>query len=431
MEVSSREWALVIWFGLIVVMLLLWPTGRRSAGEILGIVLGHRILVPFLSMVAYTGAVITTLVGLGVWDAKLITPTIVWFLTVAAVSFFRLNRAMTEHHYFRKLAFDAIAAPVAAQFLFDMYPFPLQTEIFLQGGFLLLGAMSAFAAISPEHRPVHHFLNVLIALMALAVAFHSIMEIIAQWSTIDFVSEAKKFALPIGMTAAFLPFMYCLALYAAYESALSRMGTFAPAGRSLVKPAIALALKTGLSVRRLAEVNQPTKNAMARASTVAEAKTLFDEGRATAAARQREAEAKQQRLIDNAGLKGADEDGKRLDHREFEETKAALSYLHLCFAGHYRNSGRYRNDMLEFLGAETLVKKGLPDGAVITLHVAVDGQQWWAWRRTVSGWVFAIGAIEAPNDRWEYDGPDVPSAGPGTDPSWRHFMVPAEPHQHW
>ncbi|WAJ35071.1 hypothetical protein OUO20_09690 [Arthrobacter sp. FX8] len=367
----------------------------------------------------------------GVWDAKLITPTIVWFITVALVSLFRLRRAQTQPHFFRNLALGAIAAPVAVQFVLDMYPFELSTELVLQAGFVVLGILSGFSAGNPEYHRAHQVFNAMIVFLALVVALHSAFEIAAQWSRIDFLMEARKFALPIGMTAAFLPFMYAFALYATYETAAFRMRATVPVGTSVWKPALALALRTGLSLPKLNGVTPRTRFDMARATTVAGALKAFDEGQAAEAAILQEEAVKKQRLVDNAGLQGRDDAGKQLDQREFAETRNALSYLHLCHAGHYRQRGRYRDDMLDLLGADTFAKKGLPEGAVITMHVADDGQQWWAWRRTVTGWVFAIGASEAPSDRWEYDGPSVPSGGPGIDPNWRHFMVPVERHQHW
>ncbi|MEV8146783.1 hypothetical protein AB0O52_01390 [Arthrobacter sp. NPDC080073] len=431
MEVNNREWAIVIWLAIFVVVVLLIPASRRSVPGLLKIFFGHRIFVPFMLMVAYTAGVITVLMHLGVWDATLVTPTIVWFLTTAVVNFLRVPRAMKERGYFRKLAAEAVAAPVVVQFLVDMYPFSLVEEVFLQGGFVIFGLPAAVAALKPEHIPFRRVLNVLVGVLVIIVVVHSISEISSQWSNINFVAEAKKFLLPIGMTAAFLPFMYGLTLYAAYDSAAANMRATVPAGTSVGKALLALAIRTGFSVRKLSAVTPRTRMNMARATTLAEGKAFFDHGQAAEAARLQEVIDKKQRLLDNAGLHGVDESGQQLDQREFAEIRDSLSYLHLCHARHYRQTGRYREDLLDMLGPATFAKKGLPEGAVITMHVADDGQQWWAWRKTITGWVFGIGASEAPNDRWEYDGPKIPSGGPGTDPAWRHFMVPAEPHQHW
>lgn len=431
MEVNNREWSLLIWFAAIAIALVVIPASRRAIKPALAAFAKRQILIPLTLLVLYTLAVIGVLIFIDVWDSKLITPTIVWFLTVALVSLFRLNRALTDRHFFRNLAFGALAWPVAVQFVLDMYPFALPTEIALQGAFLVFGILGAFSAIKPEHHHAHQFFNAVIVVLVLAVVLRSALQITAQWSTIDFVVEAKKFALPITMTAAFLPFMYTFTVYAAYESALSRMRATVPAGTSLVKPVLALGLRAGLSVSKLNAVTQRTRMAMSAATTIAEATKAFDQGHAEEAARLQGAIDKKQRLEDHAGLVGANEEGQQLDQREFAETKDCLSYLHLCHAGHYRQRSRYRDDMLDVIGPDTFVKKGMPEGAVITMHVAEDGQQWWAWRRTVTGWVFAIGAKEAPNDRWEYDGSEVPLGGPGGDPAWRHFMVPAGTHEHW
>ncbi|MFF2842336.1 hypothetical protein [Paenarthrobacter sp. NPDC057981] len=431
MEVNNREWALAIWFAAFILLVLLFPASRRSALGLLGQFFGHRIMVPFMTMVVYTSGSVAVLIALGIWEAKLITPTILWFLTTALVNFMRVPRAMKEPGFFRKLALSAVAAPVVVQFVVDLYPFGLLEEVVLQGGFILFGALAAYTGTQQGLRTAHHVFNTLVGILAILVIVHSVTEIASQWTRIDYLGEAKKFLLPIGMTAAFLPFLYGLTLYASFESTLTLMRVSTTNDAKLLKPALALAWRTRLSVRRLSGVTPRARFDMARATSVREAITAFDEGQEAEVARQQLAADKKQRLIDNAGLDGVDGEGKRLDQREFEETKAALGYLHLCHAGHYRNTGRYRADMLEFLGPETFAKKGLPDGAVVSMQVSNDGQQWWAWRRTTSEWVFAIGAKKAPNDRWEYDGPQVPSGGPGDDPAWRHFMEPAKTHEHW
>ncbi|MDR6988954.1 hypothetical protein J2Y66_003462 [Paenarthrobacter nitroguajacolicus] len=431
MEVNNREWALAIWLATFILFVVLLPASRRSVPGLLRQFFGHRILIPFMIMVVYTSGAVAVLVGFRIWEAKLITPMIIWFLTTALVNFMRVPRAMKEAAFFRKLALSAVAAPVVMQFVVDLYPFGLLEEVLLQGGFILFGALAAYTGKQQGLRPAHHIFNTLVGILAILVVVHSVTEIGSQWTRIDFLGEAKKFLLPIGMTAAFLPFLYVLTLYASFESTLALMKATATKDTKLMKPGLGLAWRTRLSVRRLSEVTPTARFNMARASSVREAITAFDEGREAEAARQQFAADKKQKLIDNAGLDGVDGEGKRLDQREFKETKAALDYLHMCHMGHHRNSGRYRDDMLDVLGEASFRQKGLPHGAVITMHVSEDGQQWWAWHRTTPGWVFAIGAKEAPNDRWEYDGHKVPSGGPGEDPAWRHFMVPAATHEHW
>jgi hypothetical protein len=52
------------------------------------------------------------------------------------------------------------------------------------------------------------------------------------------------------------------------------------------------------------------------------------------------------------------------------------------------------------------------------MRVAADGQSWLAWRRTISGWCFAIGSTGPPINEWLYDGAEPPMGFPGGDPEW-------------
>jgi len=123
-----------------------------------------------------------------------------------------------------------------------------------------------------------------------------------------------------------------------------------------------------------------------------------------------------ERLIRYADVAGVDEDGQRLDRREFEETTRALQWIATCQMGWGRRETGYRADILDVVG--DLTSHGVPGDGGIQVRVSPDGGSWYAWRRTVSGWVFAIGAAGPPPDEWQYDGPQPPLGFPGESPDW-------------
>jgi hypothetical protein len=132
-------------------------------------------------------------------------------------------------------------------------------------------------------------------------------------------------------------------------------------------------------------------------------------------------------MVRYVGVPGTDDEGRRLDRREFNETTAALRWLATCQMGWHRNrGGRYRPDMLGILNHD-FKSHGLPEEHGITMHVSKDGQSWWAWRQTITGWCFAIGAAGPPPDQWEFDGPEPPHAFPGKDKRWgdTRFSLPS------
>lgn len=124
-----------------------------------------------------------------------------------------------------------------------------------------------------------------------------------------------------------------------------------------------------------------------------------------------------------AGSEETDEDGRRRDRREFLSTRLALRNLATSQMGWYRQENRYRQDLLEKLGPR-FTKDGLPHNHGIVLHVSADGQEWWAYRRTVTGWCFGIGASGPPPHQVLYEGAEPPQGGPTTDGWADRFEYP-------
>lgn len=100
--------------------------------------------------------------------------------------------------------------------------------------------------------------------------------------------------------------------------------------------------------------------------------------------------------------------------------------------GWYSNNQahRYRADLLDLV-LDGSAGSRLPDPPGVHLRVSEDGQKWFCWRRTVSGWVFAIGAAGPPPDQWEYDGQEPPGGFPGEDPAWGEMAFGHEANLNW
>jgi hypothetical protein len=128
-----------------------------------------------------------------------------------------------------------------------------------------------------------------------------------------------------------------------------------------------------------------------------------------------------------AGADAVDERGRRRDDREFIATRLALRYLHNAHMGWHNQRHRYRDDLLPVVESR-FIKDGLPANHDVVMHVSDDGQSWWAWRRTISGWCLGIGAVGPSPSQWFYDAPTPPAAGPDEDPEawggYEHAVLP-------
>jgi len=115
------------------------------------------------------------------------------------------------------------------------------------------------------------------------------------------------------------------------------------------------------------------------------------------------------------GSNEVDERGRRIDDREFHETRDALRLLVNWSTGWWSRRSAFRDDLIgAFYTEKDFSKRGLPADHGLQMRVSSDGQCVWLWRRTISGWVFGIAvAAEDGNFReWLYAGAGAPTLSP-------------------
>jgi hypothetical protein len=128
-----------------------------------------------------------------------------------------------------------------------------------------------------------------------------------------------------------------------------------------------------------------------------------------------------------AGSDATDQQGRRLDRRGFNEVKAALFALGNGETVLFQRHGRYTSNTTGPLAAWL---PELPDSSGLVVDTSVDGQQFWAWGVTPTGFCFGIAGRDGAHDKWFYAGPNPPEGGLDSGADWRHTATdPA--HREW
>ena len=128
-----------------------------------------------------------------------------------------------------------------------------------------------------------------------------------------------------------------------------------------------------------------------------------------------------------AGSDATDQDGRRLDRRGFNEVKAALFALGNGETVLFQRHGRYTSDVKGPLAAWL---PELPDRSGLAVVTYADGQQFWAWGVTPTGFCFGIAGRDGAHAKWLYAGPCPPEGGLDSGADWRH--TGADPaHREW
>lgn len=130
---------------------------------------------------------------------------------------------------------------------------------------------------------------------------------------------------------------------------------------------------------------------------------------------------KTERQLVNAGSQDVGRDGRRIDDREFSETRDILRLLSNAAMGWHRQQARFRPDLVGGVYTPAdFMKRRLPSDHGTQQHVTADGDEVVYWRETVSGWVLAITTTWKDGRYFEervYAGPTAPSGPPSEAPA--------------
>jgi len=93
----------------------------------------------------------------------------------------------------------------------------------------------------------------------------------------------------------------------------------------------------------------------------------------------------------NAGTQGTDEQGRRVDDREFAETRDVLRLLGTSAMGWHRQRGQFREDLVgEVYTSKDFTKRRLPADPGIKTLLSADRQVVAYWRATTSDWALGL-----------------------------------------
>ena len=427
MELTTRELASVVLLSCASITLLAIPSARRglfpSLREVAKAFFVTKILIVVFAYLLYTAGIVVLASSMGVWHFDLLKDTLIITSFVGFPIVMNAPDIRTGERLIRKVIRETVGVSVLLAFYLNIEPLPLWGELLLQPSITFFVLLAAVAQRDEKTKKTATFFNVLTAITGMGLFIYTTVRIALNWQIYDLSQLLSTFALSIWLPVLLMPFVYVLAFVVHCEMILVRLPFFNGKKKSKLRARWALLVGLRFSTHLASSFNGIWLRRIAQARGFQEGLRVMQEFRKSLRA---EAKAERQhlkRLREFAGVDGVDEQGLRLDRREFAETKNVLTDLFYMQMGWHRNRlGRYKGDMLDALGDVT--RKGLPADHSIELRMREDGQAWMAWRRTPGGWYFAVGGTEDLDAQWQYDGAQLPSRFPSLSiQNWRNAAL--------
>jgi hypothetical protein len=296
---------------------------------------------------------------------------------------------------------------------------PLIAELVALPVATLVALIAVFPARNEAEERVTSGANWLLALGGLAMLSWVSYRVVRDWDLLLSVSSARRLALPIWLSLGLLPFLVVAAWLMSLGSTFTRINVAIGVGTDRRRVKFAVLTLVPFRQSRLSGFGGGWARAAADAGTLSGARQEIREFLSRRKREQQEAIEVVERLRRFAGIDGTDSQGRRLDQREFAETRSSLRWLATVQMGWYRRDGtnRYRPDLLQMAESRFLTL-GLPEEHGVVMRVDHTGQRWFGYRRTLSGWCLGIGAGGPPPDQMVWDGASPPDGFPGEQSGW-------------
>lgn len=222
-DINSREIALLIWMGFAFSLSMLIPSLRRAFGSLVRAFLQPIILRCIAAAGAYTTACVALLAAADVWEVPNLKTTVVWFVSFTIVTMMEATRAGESLRRLPVLAKETVGVTALVVFIAETYPFPLWGELLFIPSAVLISLCLEIAKHKTELSrsvPVFTFLQAALGFFALGYAVWQAAADLTGFATMD---TLRELAVPILLSLMFLPFLFVLTLFAAYQTAAVRV----------------------------------------------------------------------------------------------------------------------------------------------------------------------------------------------------------------
>lgn len=312
--ITNRELAAVIIVGAI---MLYAAWGQRGASVRKSLVsLGAMLFRPPIVFVfgLYTAWILLSLIPanrLDLWNSSLIKSTILWLLLSGFGLIGNLSDAVRKPGYFRAALIRTVEVAAFLEFFAALKSFPLIVEVPAQALAVLMAGVSVVAR-EPRHRQVRSLANGYLIVFGACALTWAIVAMVRDWNELDGASLLREFLLPLWLTPAALVFVYVFAVYDAQLKTWRLMRLHKPEG-SIWRQRSAALLRCNVRLGALRLVRGRALTAVARSDGFRSAWAQIAEERKRRRVEDEDETRAAQRLIDNAGRRGTDDEGRQFD----------------------------------------------------------------------------------------------------------------------
>jgi len=251
---SNRELAAILWV-LILIAFVCFSSRmeevRKASKQVVVTFFVWKIQAVNCLMLIYISISVYFLAELGIWEVGQLKNTLIWTCSVAFMSMFKVEAIKKDRLFFKHAVLDNLKLVAIIQFIIGAYSFSLLTEFLVLPILSCLGFMSAIADSKKEYAPANVLINWLLVAYGVFLIGYTLYMLFIQFGVFATEQRAYDFLIPPLLTLLFLPFIFSLMVYMAYENVMVRLPYFIKGRRYKVFAQLAAMLAFNVRIELL------------------------------------------------------------------------------------------------------------------------------------------------------------------------------------
>jgi hypothetical protein len=270
-ELNNREWATLVWLGVVVVLVFWWKRTRQPVLNLVRSAMTSLLAVLVAGLWVWTAGIVVLGAWAHLWTGDLLKDTAIWAIGPALALIWGLAKAPTDPRFFRRVVLGTVKVSVLVECYMNLQVFGFVQELVLLPVVTSLAVLDQFAGTDQKYRPAKRLFDYILAGIGLAVLAYVTIALIGNWHQQNPLHDVRELALPVWLTIGALPYILGVSLFFNYECAFRGLAQSSKDVDAVRRAK--LALLVGLNVRshRVGAFYEPWITRLAEAHNFPEA----------------------------------------------------------------------------------------------------------------------------------------------------------------
>lgn len=220
---DNRELAICVWITIFLIWVLRAHGVRESLKDLLASAFKIQILSTLFLAISYLVVINICLFYVGLWTVGQLKVSIFWLIFVGIKEISDISKISQDPKQLRAFTVAHLKLSLALDFFINLYGFPFFVELIFVPFMALISGLFFFAQNEEKYQQVEKLISWVMVVIVVGILSYEVYMLVNNFNKIAHKDTIRNFILPIIYPILFVPFLWLLSIYVAYEGVFARL----------------------------------------------------------------------------------------------------------------------------------------------------------------------------------------------------------------